>query len=131
MGYATSFLQASVRKLLIVQLALTLFAALAGLVLSGSPAAWSALYGGTIVLLNTAILASRIGRAGELVASRPGASMAMLYSGVALRFLLTLLLFALGIGALKLEPIPMLVAFGAAQLAFLFNSPVPQRPEQP
>ena len=131
MGYATSFLQASVRKLLFLQLGLTLVAALAGVLMGGMPAAWSALFGGTIVLLNTAILASRIGRAGELVASRPGASMAMLYSGVAIRFLLTLLMFALGIGALHLPPIPMLVAFGAAQLAFLLNSPVPQRPEQP
>jgi len=44
-----------------------------------------------------------------------------LYAGVLPRFIVTLALLAAGLGGLKLAPIPLIVAFGLAQLGFAIN----------
>jgi len=44
-----------------------------------------------------------------------------LYAGVLPRFIVTLALLAVGIGWLKLASIPLIVAFGLAQLGFAIN----------
>lgn len=79
----------------------------------------SALSGGLIAVIATAMSANRMQRASRLAYQQPGLGVASLYTGATLRFLFVILAFALGLGALKLLAIPMIMAFAIAQLGYL------------
>jgi len=83
----------------------------------GQESALAAAYGGGIVLLNSLLLARRVRRAGELEGSSVVASM---YTGAVQRFIIAAAAFGLGMGVLRLQPVPMIVAFAAAQFALVF-----------
>ncbi|MCI0401783.1 MAG: ATP synthase subunit I [Gammaproteobacteria bacterium] len=87
---------------------------------SGIFEAQSALYGGGIALLSSWMLGRRVYSAADVAEERPGKGVAMLYFGAIQRFVIVLGLFALGIGLLKLAPLPLIGAFAVAQLGFIF-----------
>ncbi len=104
--------------LLSAQGSVTAAAGLIGWWFGGLPAATAAVFGGGIALANSMqsawwfnVTATRAGS--------PQATLLAIYAGVAQRLLLTVAGFAFGIGHLRLSPVPMLIAFGVAQLGHL------------
>jgi len=109
------------RKVLIGQVVITLGVALAYFMMSGAFAALSALFGGAITVLNSSLLAQRVQSASEKAQASVTQGMAVLYLGAMQRFVLTLALLALGLGVLKLEPVPLIVGFALGHVGFLVN----------
>ena len=88
--------------------------------IEGSEAALAAAYGALVTIATTLLLAWRLRRAGEMARQDPRKSMKILYVGAVWRFTLAVILFALGIGYLKLSPLAMIVGFMLTQLAYIF-----------
>lgn len=107
------------QRLLIIQAGLVLFAAIVSFYYLGGDAVLAALYGGIIAMLNAVLLSRRLESASDMAVNNPNAGTLTLYIGVVQRFVLTLVMFGIGIGLLKLNPIAMVGAFGAAQLGFM------------
>jgi ATP synthase protein I len=82
-------------------------------------AALAAGYGGVIAWVNAFLLARSVRRAGELVKTDPRLSTYALYFGAIQRFVLLIAGLGLGLAVLHLSPIPLLLAFGIAQLAYI------------
>lgn len=78
--------------------------------------ALAALYGGMITILITAWLAWRLRR---LTAQTTGTGLALIYSSAAYRYLVAATLVAVGVGLLRLAPMPLLVSFALTQFGFL------------
>lgn len=116
MGDAAVNLQRGIRRVVLSQALLTLMVAIGIWVTHGKFDAVSACYGGGITVLSTWWLGRRVQRAGD----GTGAQIS-LYAGAAVRFVTVLVLLGVGIGFLKLAPIPLIIAFAVAQLGFLFN----------
>jgi len=110
---------ADVYRLLAVQAVIALGTTVAFWVARGSEAGKAAVFGGAVALLSAWLLGRRERRASEVTRTRPGSEMAVLYIGAVQRFVLTLVLFAVGMGPLGLSPVPLLAGFALAQLAFL------------
>lgn len=97
------------------------------LLLGDSPDARAALFGGACALLNAWLLGRRLRLAADVAKTSPGQEVTVIYVGALQRFALLLALFIVGMGWLKLNPVPLLVAFGIAQVAFLLIKSWPQR----
>lgn len=110
-----------VRRLLIVQFAILMVVALVYLALNNINGSIAALYGGSISLSGTLLMAWRINRAGEIAAQDTRQGSIEVYTGVMQKFILTLLLMAVGMGYLKLDPIAVLISFALTQLSFTAN----------
>ncbi len=88
----------------------------------GSLAAQSALFGGSIALLNLWSNYLLLRKAAEVSKTAPGSEISFFYIGAVQRFVTTLGLFALGMWWLKLIPLVLLAAFAIAQLGLLFKT---------
>ena len=121
MRHAGEILSQGIRRVLVSQIVLTLLTAGAAFALLGSAAALAALYGVGVALMSTWLLGRRVSRTPEIARQGDTGSQLALYAGVLPRFIVTLALLAAGIGWLKLAPIPLIVAFGLAQLGFAIN----------
>lgn len=111
-----------VRALLTAQLVVVV-ALVAAFAVAGEPAAaQGAAYGGATALLSAWVLGRTVRRAAMLARKAPGSETSALYIGAVLRFVAVLVLFAAGMGALGLAPVPILAGFAAAQLGTLWNS---------
>lgn len=84
-------------------------------------AAQAALYGGGIVMFNVWMMNRRMQMAAEVAKIAPGKEVQMFYVTAVQRFVFTIIFFILGMGWLQLPPVPMLMAFAAAQLGYLFH----------
>lgn len=83
----------------------------------------SALYGGAITLLLTGWLGRGVWRARGLGA---------LYANAITRYAAAMLFLGLGMGVLKLAPLPLIAAFAVAQFGFLANvRPATDAPREP
>jgi len=78
----------------------------------------STLYGTLISVLSSWWLSRGVSSAGAH-AGQGRKGEAILYVGAALRFIMVLALFAIGLAVIKLAPVPMVVGFVLAQLAFV------------
>lgn len=114
---------ADVYRLLIVQSAIVAMVTAGFLVGDGASAGWAAAYGGGAALLSAGLLARRVRLATDRARTDPGRETAVLYLGAVQRFVLILVLFAVGMGQLGLPPAPLLVGFGLAQAAYLMLGP--------
>ncbi len=107
------------RRIVIIQLTLIL----AGIAMSrfyqGDTAMLPALYGGAIALASTLLLSRRVEQAGEIAKTSPQQSVYALYLGVVQRFVFVLIALGLGLGFLKLSPVPLIATFMVAQLAYM------------
>lgn len=86
----------------------------------GARAAWSAAYGGAVSLILSVLLSRGVMLAGRMESAKT--SQAILYAGAAVRFVLVLALFAIGLAGLKLMPVAVISGFVAVQLAFLLTA---------
>jgi len=78
----------------------------------------SVLYGAMISVLSSWWLSRGVSRAGEH-AGQGRRGEAILYVGAALRFVMVLALFAIGLAAIKLAAVATVVGFVLSQLAFV------------
>jgi ATP synthase protein I len=76
----------------------------------GMAAAYAALYGGAVVIPVSAWAGWRMQRA---------AGLGTVYLSVIARYGVVILLLALGLGAFRLTPIPLVVAFAVSQFGYL------------
>lgn len=103
-------LRKGVRRVLLFQALLTLFVAAVFGVARGRYDFLSALYGGAVA----ALLSGWLGR-GVLRSTGLGS----LYANAITRYGAAMLFLGLGLGVLKLAPLPLIVAFAVAQFGFL------------
>lgn len=121
MSFATVVMRRVVRRLFIIQLVLTLIIALSYLIFQSLNGFFAALYGGCITLSGTLLMAWRISRAGEAGSKEKQQGYIEIYAGVVQKFILTLVLMAIGMGVLKLDPLAVLVGFAITQFSFIAN----------
>jgi len=122
MNHVDNSLRGAVRKVLAVQVVLIAVCVLAFWASLGGNAALAAVYGGFISVLMTLVLAWRIAQAGRVTAAGKIRGVYPAYLGVVERFALAIAGLAVGMGVLKLMPVPLLVTFAVAQLSFVIAS---------
>jgi len=110
-----------VRRLLIIQIIIIMAVALAYLVVQNNNDFLAAVYGGSITLSGTLLMAWRIHRAGEVASDEQQQGFIEIYLGAIQKFILTMVMMAFGMGYLGLEPLAILICFAATQLSFVFN----------
>ncbi|MDH3526953.1 MAG: ATP synthase subunit I [Gammaproteobacteria bacterium] len=110
-----------VRKLLVLQLLLIAVTSVVFFLCYGGFQAGSVWYGGAIACANSLLLEWRRYRVDSGRALSAGTSLRVLYRSALERFLLVLLLFALGLGVLQLEPLALLTGFIAGQLGLVIT----------
>nr|CAA6804577.1 MAG: Unknown protein [uncultured Thiotrichaceae bacterium] len=110
------------RSLLIIQLIIVLVSVFGSVQYFGQDAMLPAFYGGAIALANTLLLSGRIKKFDELAKTSPQTGVLSLMLGVVIRFVFVLVALGVGLGALKLMPLPVLCTFMAAQLAYVIAS---------
>jgi ATP synthase protein I len=126
MSFANVVMRRVVNRLIIVQAILTIVVALAYLAFQQTNGFLAALFGGSITLSGTLLMAWRISRAAD--AASPGQmsggkhqGYVEIYIGAIQKFVLTLVLMAFGMGYLKLDPLAILIGFAVTQLSFIAN----------
>lgn len=121
MSFAAVVMRRVVYRLIIVQVILTFIVALGYLAFQNINGFFAALFGGSITLSGTVLMAWRISRAGEAAPTEQQQGYIEIYIGAIQKFVLTLVLMALGMGYLQLNPLAILVGFAATQLSFIAN----------
>lgn len=111
----------TLRKILLVQIGLVLVTAVVLTLVKGHEFFIATLYGGAVVLASTIYFGWRLKIATEAVDNTPTVNSAELFKGIILRFLIVIVLLALGLGWLKLAPEGILSGFIVAQIAFWFS----------
>ncbi len=108
------------RKILIIQFVLMAVSVAVSYYFQGEKAVLPALYGSAIALANTVILSRRMGKMGNDANFDPRHSMMMLYLSAVGRFVFVLVALIVGLGVMKLSPLPLMGAFVATQLGYAF-----------
>jgi len=120
MNYAQAQVAAR-RKIFTIQLLLVG----AGVVLFWLTMGWqagaAALYGSLIVALNIRMQVWQLKRADRIAGLSAERNLRYLYRCAAERFLATVTLLAIGIGLLRLEPLPLLAGYIIAQVAMVYR----------
>ena len=88
------------------------------LILESALSLWSSLYGGSVAIIGSLLLAWGLHRAGLKAANDPGQGNMLLLLNLLQRFVLMIFLLGLGFGVLKLNPIPLLIGFASVQLVY-------------
>ncbi|KAF0191768.1 MAG: hypothetical protein FD165_1491 [Gammaproteobacteria bacterium] len=106
---------------MVLQIAITGLVATGFFWVQGEAAARSACYGGLISVVAAWMLSRGVLMAGEAAPHNPGTGTWVLYMSAALRFVLVLALFGVGLAMLGLKPVPLISGFVAAQLGYLIR----------
>ena len=110
----------NLRKLAALQLTLVTATSVLFYLWNGALAAASTWFGGGIAMVNVVLLLWRRDRADRARALSAGESIRVLYRSALERFIAVLVLFVLGMGVLKLQPVALLTGFVVGQVALLF-----------
>ena len=121
MRFATLVMKKTTKELLKKQLLITMVVAIFSAIIVGVSGFYAALYGGSITMIATIIMAWRINRIAHAGAQDKNQAYLELTIGVVQKFILTLILFAFGMGWLKLSPLIMIIAFILTQASYMFN----------
>ena len=105
--------------LIVVQAALAVVCTLVALIYQGQDSALAAVYGGGVAIGSTWLLVKRVARAGELAKTNLKWSAYSLYFGAIQRFVFVLAMLGVGLGVIRLDPVPLLATFGIAQLGYI------------
>lgn len=114
-------MQKHTRNTLILQLFIALIVAAYWYYQADFITASAGLFGGLMVVLNTLWQIRSMRQAEKVADDDIQANMSLLYRYAMQRFMITLVLFALGIMLLKLDPLALLSGFIAGQLSLLFG----------
>lgn len=109
------------RRQLLLQLAALAAVALAYGLFKGIDSAIAAAYGSAMVIVNALLLFWHMRRAERIDSNSVGRNMRILYRCAAERFVAAVLLFALGIGILKLQPLALLGGFIVGQVVWFYG----------
>ena len=118
MDVAVSQVRVNARRVVGLQFAIAVLAAVAYGIADSGWQALSALFGGAISISVSLLLRRGVLKATEIARSDPKKSMMVLYFGALQRFVLVLALFGLGLGLFGLGPLAMIIGFGATQVAY-------------
>lgn len=110
MNFAAETLRQGVHRVIVFQALLSLVVAAGFGYVCGGPSILSALYGGAIAVLLSAWLGRGVMRA---------VGLGSLYANALTRYAAAVLFLGIGMGVLKLTPLPLIVAFAVAQFGFL------------
>ncbi len=121
MNPAVQAVEAKARKALLAQLIVGVVSSMGFMLYAGSWHGISALAGAAVSITLLLVLRYGVKRAAEAAPHDEKRSMLILYLGAAQRFILILVLFALGLGVVALDPLAMFVGFFLAQLSNLTN----------
>ena len=80
------------------------------------------LYGGLIAIINSLQLLRHLRRAERIAGGDANRNVRVFYLCAMERLVMTIALFAIGLGALKLAPLPVMSGFILGQLALFFGS---------
>lgn len=109
------------RTILLIQLLVTLSGAMMSLALGGARAAYSALIGGGVSTLVTLYFASQVF---SVRVGSPAAKIARaFYLGEVVKLLLTVVLLSIALLWLDVSPLPLLLAYMAALMAYWLALP--------
>ncbi len=111
----------TLRRILLVQVGLVVVTAVILSLVKSHNFFMATLYGGAVIIVSTIYFGWRLKIATEAVDNTPTVNSAELFKGIFLRFLMVIILLALGLGWLKLAPAGVLSGFIVAQLAFWFS----------
>ncbi len=111
-------------RLLLIQGAMVLIAAIIASLLQGIEFSMALLYGGATSLAGTLVGAWRVRIATDEAAHSTTLGMAEFYKGALLRLVVVIALLALGMGVLKLPALAVLIGFIVAQLGNFFARPL-------
>lgn len=111
----------TLRKILLVQVGLVVLTAVVLSLVKSHDYFWATLYGGAIIIASTSFFGWRLRIATQTADNKPTVDSVELFKGIFLRFVLVIVLLALGLGWLKLTPVGVLSGFIVAQLAFWFS----------
>jgi F0F1-type ATP synthase assembly protein I len=111
----------TLRKILLVQVGLVVLTAVILSLVKSHDYFWATLYGGAIIIASTSFFGWRLRIATQTADNRPTVNSVELFKGIFLRFVLVIVLLALGLGWFKLTPAGILSGFIVAQLAFWFS----------
>jgi ATP synthase protein I len=114
-------LASSIRKLVVLQLLLIAVTSVVFFLLYGGFQAGSVWYGGAVASVNGLLLEWRRHVADLGRALSAGESIRVLYRTALERFVLVALLFAVGLGGLRLDPPALLTGFIMGQLALFIK----------
>jgi F0F1-type ATP synthase assembly protein I len=112
------------RRVVIVQLTMTLIVAAAFFGVSAEESLWKALsagYGGLSSVVLALISIGGFKRANAIALSDPKQSMMILYIGAVVRFAAVIVLLGIGLGLLKLDAIAVFAGFALAQASYLMG----------
>ena len=109
------------RRLPVTQILLTTILSGGFWVYSGTPAAQAVLYGGVIAVINSLIQLWHMHRAEASAGCDVSLNIRILYRCSIERLVSTTALFAIGLGVLKLLPLPLIVGFMVAQGAIFIE----------
>ena len=109
------------RSVLLTQLLIAAVIAVVAGAISGKPAAIAALYGGLIVASNTLLQLWHMRRAERIAKEDAERILRIVYRCAAERIFSTVVLFLIGLVALKLNPLALLVGFLAGQVAVVLT----------
>ncbi|MEK7323499.1 MAG: ATP synthase subunit I [Pseudomonadota bacterium] len=119
MNADASEIVSTARRVLGLQLGALVLVAAGFFLVKGHWEALSALYGGLISVVVAFLLSRGVLRAANAAPHDHKKSMLILYLSAAQRFLLVAVLFGVGLAMLKLQPLPTVAGFIAAQLVYL------------
>jgi len=107
------------RRVFVTQVTLTLFTVIAFTLIQGWAQGIAAAFGGAVNIVSTLWMGGFIRRLGEPTSGRPGRGKRTLYIGAVQRLAMVTAAFALGLGALRLAPLPLLATFVVAQIGYV------------
>ncbi|MCK5721216.1 MAG: ATP synthase subunit I [Gammaproteobacteria bacterium] len=109
------------RKILWVQVGLVVITAVILSLVKSHEYFLATLYGGAIIIASTSYFGWRLRIATQTADNKPTVNSVELFKGIFIRFVMVIVLLALGLGWLKLSPVGILSGFIVAQLAFWFS----------
>ncbi|MDH5396257.1 MAG: ATP synthase subunit I [Gammaproteobacteria bacterium] len=112
----------TLRKILLLQISLVVITAVILSLVKSYELFMATLYGGAIIIVSTSYFGWRLRIATQSDENgAPAVNTVELFKGIILRFVMVILLLALGLGWLKLPATGVLAGFFVAQLAFWFS----------
>lgn len=111
----------TLRKILLVQIGLVVVTAVTLSLVKSQEFFLATLYGGAIIIASTSYFGWRLRIATQSSDKQPAVNSVELFKGIFIRFVMVIVLLALGLGWLKLSPAGVLSGFIVAQLAFWFS----------
>ena len=109
------------RKVILVQVGLVVLTAVVLAFIKGHELFLATLYGGATIIVSTSYFGWRLRIATQTADNKPTVNSAVLFKGILIRFVMVIVLLALGLGWLKLSPVGILSGFIVAQSAFWFS----------